>query len=333
MDEALVTLTRGPFDEAVHRGHAAVWHADTGLIAAWGNAKATILPRSSCKMVQALPLVESGAAAAAGLTSEHLALACASHNGAEIHSSRVRNWLAALGLGERDLRCGPQFPDDRVARAALIRSEGQCDQCHNNCSGKHSGFLTLNRHLKGGPEYIDVAHPVQRAVLTAFEEVTGEASAGYGIDGCSAPNHATSVTGLARAMARFAAARPGANARESAMTQLYTAMIEHPELVAGQGRACTRIMRATGGRAAVKTGAEGVFVAILPGLRIGLAVKISDGATRGAEAVVAGLLGRLDVLPTGSDVFQALTHGPIKSRAGIEAGTIRLADGLANWAP
>ena len=333
MDEALVTLTRGGFDESAHRGHVAIWHHDHGLVAGWGAPDAMILPRSSCKMVQALPLVESGAAARAGLGPEQLALACASHNGAAIHTVRVREWLKTLGLAEPDLRCGPQFPNDPEARTDLIRSGAAHDQCHNNCSGKHTGFLTLNRELGGDAEYIDTDHPVQRSVLQCFEELTGMTSPGFGIDGCSAPNHATTVAGLARAMAVFAAAESGRSARDTAMATLTEAMVANPALVAGEGRACTRLMRAMGGRAAVKTGAEGVFVAIVPERRLGLAVKISDGATRGAVAVVASLLAGMGVLDRQSEAHQALTHGPIRNRAGRDTGHIRLAASIKSWVP
>ena len=158
-------------------------------------------------------------------------------------------------------------------------------------------------------------------------------SPGFGIDGCSAPNHATTLAGLAHAMAVFAAAASGRSARDTAMVTLTEAMMRHPELVAGEGRACTRLMRAMGGRAAVKTGAEGVFVAIVPEHRIGLAVKISDGATRGAEAVVAALLTGMGVLDPQSEVHQALTHGPIRNRAGRDTGHIRLAASIESWVP
>ncbi|MEM9320054.1 MAG: asparaginase [Pseudomonadota bacterium] len=335
MDEVLVTLTRGGFDESVHRGHAVLWHAEAGLVASWGDADAVILPRSSCKMIQALPLVESGAADRAGIGPRHLALACASHNGAAIHTDLVTAWLADLGLREADLRCGPQTPTDRTARAALICSGTSPDQRFNNCSGKHAGFLTLARDLGAGREYIDPSHPVQLAVRTAFEELTELSSPGYGIDGCSAPNFATTTSGLARSMAWFAAAASGAGSgvRDGAMAQLYAAMIAHPDLVAGEGRACTRLMRALSGRGAVKTGAEGVFIAILPDLRMGLAVKCSDGATRAAEAVTAEILARLEVLPTDSDVYRDLAFGPIKSRRGLDAGAIRLSNAVQGWTP
>ena len=145
-------------------------------------------------------------------------------------------------------------------------------------------------------EYTEVDHPLQRAIRAATEEVTGETVAGYGIDGCSAPNFAMSVRGLARAMAAFAAASEDGNTRERAMARLRKAMALHPELVAGEGRACTELMRAMGGRASIKTGAEAVFVAMLPEQKLGIALKIEDGNGRASEAVIVALLAKLGVL-------------------------------------
>ena len=258
----MVEVWRGNVPESHHRGHAVVCDPQGGIVAAWGDPEAVILPRSSCKMLQALPLVESGAAD--GLSSERLALACASHQGAAMHVGRVERWLEDIGLGEADLRCGPQVPDDAEERARLRGAGLHPCQLHNNCSGKHAGFLTLNRHLGAGPEYVEIDHPVQKAVRAAFEEMTGAESPGWGIDGCSAPNFATTVHGLARAMAKMADPRGLGAAREAAVRRLVPAMLAHPLLVAGEGRACSELMPAMQGRAAVKTGAEAVFVAILP---------------------------------------------------------------------
>lgn len=324
----MVELWRGGMLESVHYGHAVVCDP-AGIVSAWGDPFATIFPRSSCKMIQALPLLESGAAEAAGLSEAQLALACASHQGAKIHTDMVTDWLAALGLGEADLRCGAHMPADRAAQKELICSDQSPCQIHNNCSGKHSGFLTLNRHLKAGPDYVDPAHPVQRAVREAFESVTGAASPGFGIDGCSAPNFATSVQGLARAMAFFAAARPEAGTlRERAAARLARAMASFPELVAGEGRACTDLMRAMGGRVAVKTGAEAVFVAILPEQRLGIALKIIDGGTRAAEAAITALLVKLGVLEQGHPVVGRLLTDPQRNWRGLVTGEMRLAEGF-----
>lgn len=314
----LVELWRGDLLESMHRGHAVVCDAAGQVVEAWGDPEAVIYPRSSSKMIQALPLLESGAGA--GLSSERLALACASHGGAPIHTQRVAAWLSELGLGDGDLRCGAHMPSDRPTAEGMIRSGERPCQVHNNCSGKHTGFLTLARHLRAGPDYVEIDHPVQRAVRAAWEEVTGEETPGWGVDGCSAPNFAGTVAGLARAMAGFAA--PGGDARGAAQRRLTEAMIAHPELVAGEGRACTELMRACEGRAALKTGAEGVYVGILPGRGLGIAVKIADGATRASEAVVAALLVRLGVLDAGHPVAGRLAAGVQRNWRGIATGRI-----------
>ncbi|MBO6777117.1 MAG: asparaginase [Marinibacterium sp.] len=319
----LVDVWRGDLLESTHWGHAVVCD-DTGqIVASWGDPDAVIYPRSSSKMIQALPLITSGAAARFGLGQEHLALACASHNGATIHTDRVTDWLTMLGLGDDDFRCGPQEPADIPARDTLIQTGESPCQMHNNCSGKHSGFLTLSQHLGAGPEYIDIDHPVQQAVRAAFEDTTGQDSPGWGIDGCSAPNFQTTVLGLARAMAWFAAASDRADRHSEAAAQLTQAMMAHPDLVAGEGRSCTALMRAMGGQAAVKTGAEAVFVAILPGKKLGVALKIIDGATRASECAIATILAGLGVLDANDPVAQAYMNAPLLNRRGIDCGKIR----------
>ncbi|MFP4328997.1 MAG: asparaginase [Paracoccaceae bacterium] len=321
-------ITRGAFIETVHLGQAVICDSSGRVVETWGDPDAVILPRSAIKMIQALPLVASGAADASGLGPEHLALACASHSGAAIHTGRVRAWLGALGLGDDDLRCGPQVPSDPEARHA-IRCEGApACQVHNNCSGKHAGMLTLTRHLRAGPEYHEADHPVQRACLEAFERVTGETSPGYGIDGCSLPNHAATLGGVARAMGWFAGAAGRQDAESRAAARLVRAMMAHPELVAGEGRACTELMRAARGRAALKTGAEGVFTAILPELGLGIALKIADGATRASECAIAALLVRLGVLEAEDPAVRRRRTVPILNRRGLQTGEIRPAAAL-----
>lgn len=305
----LVQAIRGDMVESVHRGHAVICDGTGAVVEAWGDPAAMIYPRSSCKMLQALPLLESGAGR--DLTTAQLALACASHQGQAEHTDAVAAWLSDLGLGEADLRCGAHMPYSEVARNGLIKTDESPCQLHNNCSGKHAGFLTLSQHLGGGPDYVEPDHPVQIAVRRAFEEVTGMESPGYGIDGCSAPNFATRLDGLGRAMGLFAAARAGRGARQDAMAKLAHAMGAEPLLIAGDGRACTDLMRAMDGKVAVKTGAEAVFVAIIPELDRGIALKIVDGGTRAAEATIAALLVRLGVLSAEAPVAKRLMHGPI----------------------
>lgn len=324
----MVELWRGGLLESTHRGHAVICDDTGAVVESWGDPGRVIFPRSSCKMLQALPLLESGAADAHGLSDAHIALSCASHQGAALHVNMAGRWLADLGLGEPDLRCGSHEPYDRDERDRLILAHEAPCQLHNNCSGKHSGFLTTVKHLKAGPEYVELDHPLQKAIKAATEEVTDEASAGFGIDGCSAPNFAMSVTGLARGMAAFAKARDAGSVRERAMHRLTRSMAAHPELVAGEGRACTELMRAMQGRVAIKTGAEAVFVAIIPEKKLGVALKIEDGNARASEAALVAILTRLGVLDAAHPMAQKRLPAPQINCRGTRTGELRLAAGF-----
>ncbi|PTQ74967.1 asparaginase [Celeribacter persicus] len=324
----MVEVWRGPILESRHAGFAVICNARGEVIEGWGDIDTVILPRSSVKMIQALPLVTSGAADAKGLTEHQLALSCASHQGAVIHTDRVAAWLKDLGLTQDDLICGPQEPWDIPTRNAQIKADaGKC-RIHNNCSGKHCGFLTLTQHLGAGPDYVDPDHPVQKAVLDAFETVTGETSPGFGIDGCSAPNFATSVRGLGRAMGYFAGAREDGNTMERAAFRLAKAMRTHPDLVAGEGRACTELMRAARGKATIKTGAEGVFTAILSEQGLGVALKIGDGATRASECAIAAILVKLGALDANDPLVKKRLNPDVPNFAGINTGEIKPATGF-----
>ena len=325
--QPMVELWRGGLLESQHLGHAVIW-GEGGMIRSWGDPEKIIFPRSSCKMIQALPLVESGAAEAAGLTARHLALSCASHQGSELHVEMTGRWLADLGLSERDLRCGAHEPYDHIERDRLIRSGEKPCQLHNNCSGKHCGFVTTTRHLKAGPEYNEIDHPLQKAIRQATEEITGETVAGYGIDGCSAPNFAVSLSGLARAMQAFSAATGAGDCRDRAMHRLTRAMADYPEMVAGEGRACTELMRAMDHKVAIKTGAEAVFVAIVPEKSLGIALKIADGSGRASEAAITAILTDLGVLDPKHPMAQKRLPAEQLNRRGLRTGELRLSEGF-----
>lgn len=326
--ELLTEIWRGSLLESQHSGHAVICD-DTGqIVRSWGDPGAVVYPRSSSKMLQALPLITSGAADKFGLTPEHLALSCASHNGAAIHTDRVKAWLEMLGLDDDAFRCGPHEPTDVDARDTLIRAHTSPCQYHNNCSGKHSGFLTLNKHLGGGADYVDIDHPVQQACLAAFEDATDRTSPTFGIDGCSAPNFATTLHGMARAMAWFASASDRNDRASQAAVRLTGAMMQHPDLVAGEGRSCTNLMRAMKGRVALKTGAEGFFVAIIPEKRMGIALKITDGASRAAECTIAAILVSLGILDVNHPATVKYMNAPVLNRRDTTTGHIKPATTL-----
>ena len=327
----LAEVTRGTMVESRHRGAAAVVDPTGHVVRAWGDIEALIYPRSSIKPLQALPLVESGAADAFALGDAELALACASHQGEPRHAATVAAWLAKLGLGVDDLACGPQVPSGPAAAEALFRAGEQPSRLHNNCSGKHTGFLTTAKHLgEATAGYIGAAHPVQQRLAALLGDLGGENISGSerGIDGCGIPVLGMSITALARAMARMAAPETLDEASGKAARRIFAAMTTHPEMVRGDGGFDTRFMTAGRGRFATKTGAEGVHIAIVPELKLGVALKVEDGAGRASDVAVAALLDHLGVIDDRTRAEIAPIAEPvIVNAAGRAAGVVRMAPG------
>lgn len=326
----LVELTRGDLVESVHRGAIAIADASGALKLALGDVTSPVYSRSSLKPMQAIPLVESGAADAFGLDDDCIALACASHSGEPMHTERVEMWLRRIGLDEQDLACGAHASRYEPVVEAMIRARMKPTRLYNNCSGKHTGFLTVARHwdvATQGYEHVD--HPVQQAVAAALKELTGARELSYGIDGCAAPNFATSLTEFATAAARMATPSALPAPRAAATQRIIGAMIKHPELMSGTGRACAILIRACNGKAAVKTGAEGFFGAWIPAKGLGVAIKIDDGAGRAAETVMAAVLDQLGVL--GDDPkARAILRAPIFNTRGTTVGERRASAALAS---
>jgi L-asparaginase II len=322
----LVELTRGGWVESRHRGAVAITDASGRLVWSAGEVDRPVFARSALKMLQALPLVETGAAEAFGVSPEDLALACASHGGEPFHIEAVAAWLARIGCVEGDLACGAHAPANEAAARALLLAGGKPSRLHNNCSGKHAGFLTVARHLGVDTRgYEQPDHPVQRLALAAIAEMSGldPAAMPVGVDGCTAPAAATPLRGLATAMARIADPSGLSSARAGAARRLYAAVRANPLYVAGTGRACTALIEAANGAASVKTGAEGAYVAVLGELGLGVALKIDDGAGRASETVIAAILAALGVIDRDHPAIAALVDAKVVDTTGRMVGARR----------
>jgi L-asparaginase II len=325
----LVEITRGNLVESIHRGAVAIADADGKIVFALGDVEHLTYPRSSLKPIQALPLLESGAAEAFGLDDEEVALACASHSGEPMHTDRVSAWLARIGCSVTDLACGAHPVRYEPLWETMVRAGEKPTRVHNNCSGKHTGFLTVARHwdiATGGYEHHD--HPVQRAVAAALGEMAGlPGELEWGVDGCAAPNFALPVSSFACALAKLAAPDALPAPRANAAKRIVRAMIAHPELVSGTGRACAILVRACSGRAAVKTGAEGYFAGIIPEAGLGIALKIDDGAGRASETAMAAILDALGLL--GAEAHHLL-RAPVTNTRNAIVGERRIAPAFSD---
>lgn len=328
----LVEVLRGTTVESRHRGAFVVIDARGGVVAASGEIDAPVYPRSAIKPLQALPLVESGAADAFRLTPRELALSCASHRGEAAHVSAVRAWLDGIGLGPDALECGAHVPNDGAAADALVRAGTAPSQMHNNCSGKHSGFLCTAVHQGEDPRgYIGPDHPVQRRVAAAIAEMTDTdlSAAPCGCDGCGIPTYGVPLRGLALGMARMMTGHGLGPTRAAASRRLLDAMGQEPFYVSGSGTFVTDCMRASAATVRVKTGAEGVYAAALPQRGLGVALKIEDGAKRASDMAIAALLEALGCFDDAARGALAPHLAPVlRNVAGREVGTIRATEVL-----
>jgi L-asparaginase II len=321
----LVHVWRGHAVESQHRGSWVLADAKGGVVEGVGEWARPVFVRSSVKSLQALPLLETGAAERYGFSDAEIALALASHDAEPCHTDVVAAVLERLCLSVADLKCGPQPPGDPETRARL-RAEGlRPTAIHNNCSGKHAGFLALALRL-GVPAaaYIDPESDGQKLVREAVREMTGVAEDEFttAIDGCSAPTFRLPLRGLAVAFARMSNPEELPAERRQACERMLRSVAEHPVLIAGsRDRICTAIVRATRGRLFPKVGGDAVYGIGVRGRGLGLAVKMDDGSKRGLHAVVVALIRRF-ALATEEEVAALASYEQrsIRNWAGIETG-------------
>ncbi|MCZ4089976.1 asparaginase [Sinorhizobium psoraleae] len=326
----LVEVTRGNLVESRHRGTVIVVDSDGNTVFSLGDTDAAIFPRSACKAMQALPLVESGAADAYRFGAKALALACASHSGEPEHVALAAEMLAAAGRDVDALECGAHWSFDQKTLIAQARSIEAPSTLHNNCSGKHAGFVCACCH--SGTEvrgYVGYDHPIQQEIRGVMESLTGAILArdNCGVDGCSIPTYAVPLKGLAHGFAKMATGAGLAAERSRASRRLVEACMAEPFYVAGTKRACTRLMKAAPGRIFAKTGAEGVFCAAIPEKGVGIALKCEDGTTRAAEAMIAATLARFFAdEPQIHTALMAQANHPMRNWNGMHVGDVRVTE-------
>jgi len=318
----LAEVRRSGHLESRHAGSLVVCDDQGKLVFSLGDADCATFPRSAIKALQALPLVASGAADRWALTPRELALACASHTGTPIHTETAASMLAKAGRDPACLECGIHWPSSTTAARALAATGHAPSALHNNCSGKHAGFICTA--MAGGRDpagYIQPDHPTMRDVVASVAAATGARldADNRGIDGCSIPTFVTPLRAMATGFARFGAGVGLPEGFAQAAARLRAAVAAHPDMVAGKGRFDTEVMVTLGHAAFVKGGAEGVLAGAMPKLGLGFALKVDDGAARAADACAAWLLARF----LGEHaVLSKWANQQLRNWNGIDVGTI-----------
>ena len=325
----LAEAIRGNWVENRHRGAYVIVDAGGRIIASAGDIERPVFPRSAIKSMQALPIFSRQAEGKFHHTEEELALACASHHGEDVHVATANGLLTRIGLSAADLECGAHAPTNAAAREALRASGGQPSPLHNNCSGKHSGMLSVAVAM-GVPTagYVAREHEVQKVVRAAVEAVIGEplTEDKCGTDGCSIPTFAAPLRAFAYGFARIATGKGLPEVLADAARRLFDAATTHPHLVAGTGHPDTLLMAAFKGRLMQKGGAEGVQCGAIRDKGWGYALKCDDGNMAASHAMLAGLLlkhAEPDAGPRA--LLETLAHQPIKNVRGAVVGEMRTA--------
>ena len=323
----LVEVTRGSLVESRHRGMVVAVDGAGRVVFSAGDVDQAVFPRSACKAMQALPLVESGAADAYGFGDRELAIACASHSGEDDHAALAASMLARAGRDETVLECGAHWSFDQGPLIHQARTLQKPSALHNNCSGKHAGFVCAACHSGMNPEgYVGYNHPLQAEIRGIMEGLTGSVLAhdNCGTDGCSIPTYAVPMTGLAHGFARMLTGEGLEPVRARASRRLIEACMAEPFYVAGTRRFCTELMEIAPGKIFAKTGAEGVYCAALPEEGIAIALKCEDGASRAAESMVAATLARF--FEPGSETRErllAMASHDLKNWNRMTVGSVR----------
>ena len=324
----LVDVTRGRMVESMHRGAFALVNGAGDIVASAGDIDRPVFPRSAVKVFQAIPMVEMGAAARFALEGRELALCCASHSGEPEHVALATAILDRAGLDATALECGCHWPfDATVARAMAARGE-EPTLLHNNCSGKHAGFLCTAIHRGEATEgYVGENHPVQLRIKEVIEDLTGYALTRdvCGTDGCSIPTYAAPLKSFAQGFARLVSGASIEPQRAAAGRSLMDACMAYPFEMSGTDRACKTLMEVAPGQVFAKTGAEGVFCGALPQHGLGFALKIDDGTSRASETLVAAVIA--EALKTEdaalSAKFAELAERTLTNWEGIEVGAVK----------
>ncbi|HEX7674341.1 MAG TPA: asparaginase [Bdellovibrio sp.] len=324
----VIEVLRGMAVESVHQVMAVVVNETGHPLHTWGNANYLTFPRSAIKMLQALPLVESGAAEKYSLEDKHLALACSSHRGEKAHLEALAQWVEKVKIPESCFVCGPHLPYNEASAHDFIRRGQKPTVLCNNCAGKHAGIITTCLHLGEDPRgYDQLEHPAQKRLRKVLTETMkfDHSKATHGVDGCGIPTYAVPLQAIATGMSTFINPKETA-VRKAAIDKLVRAVSQNPFYISGSDEFATSVIEKTQGRAIIKGGAEGVMAGFIPDKKIAFALKCADGAGRATQLATAQILLHFGGLS--KEEFKDLskfTMPQVKNWKGDVVGQLRIA--------
>ena len=310
----MVEVTRSNFTESTHHGVAVLINSSGEILKEWGNSNLLIYPRSALKPIQSLNLYKEGVAEAMNLSDDLIALTTASHHAENIHQKMINNWLKKINLKEKHLSCGPSWPWNIKDQFKAHTKYKVKRKIFHNCSGKHCGHLAVSKY-RNLPikNYQNKNHPIQKELIKLIEDLSKYKIKNIGVDGCTLPNPLIPLKKFALAAAQLADYKK-LGEHSAIAKRIFNSCVKFPEITGGSKSINSILTKLSKGKAFIKNGAEGVFVAIIPEKKSALAVKIIDGTRRAAEVAIAGLLSDLKII--NNDKIEKIKKRPIKNSTG-----------------
>ena len=317
----MVKVTRSNVVESIHYGTAILINSDGKILKEWGNSNMMIYPRSALKPIQSLNLYKDGVAESLNLSDKLIALTTASHHAETIHQEMVDNWLKKMNLNENHLSCGPAWPLNKECQLEAYSKYKTKRKIFHNCSGKHCGHLAVCQY-KNLPikNYQNKKHPIQKDLMQLIEDLSKYKIKNVGIDGCTLPNPLMPLKKFAFAAAQLADYKK-LNDHSAIAKRIFDSCVKFPEIAGGSRSINSILTKISNGKAFVKNGAEGVFVAIIPEQKSALVVKIIDGSRRAAEVAIAGLLSELKII--NNEKIKKIKKRPVKNSTGKIIGSMK----------
>jgi L-asparaginase II len=314
----MVEVTRGNFTESTHYGIAVLINSNGEVLREWGNSSTLIYPRSALKPIQSLNLYKDGVAENLKLSDDFIALTTASHHAENIHQKMINNWLKKINLKEKHLSCGPSWPwniKDQFKAHAKYKVKRKI---FHNCSGKHCGHLAVIKYRNLPIKNYQLKdHLIQKELIKLIEDLSKYKIKNIGVDGCTLPNPLIPLKKFALAAAQLADYKK-LDEHSAIAKRIFDSCVKFPEITGGSKSINSILTKLSKGKAFIKNGAEGVFVAIIPEKKSALAVKIIDGTRRAAEVAIAGLLSELKIINN-----EKIKKRPIKNSANQVIGFIK----------
>lgn len=299
MNNLAVKRTRGSIIESRHNAHIAVIDENHNLKYSYGEPDFYTYFRSCAKPIQALQVILSGAAERFNFDNQKIAIMCASHYGEPEHINTVLSIMKKAGLQLTDFRCGEATSINRKISLDLVRNGISDSELISDCSGKHSGMLSICKHLDYTThDYLNKNHPVQKENLELISKFCNapQDKIAIGIDGCSVPVFALTLKQMATGYLNLVNPVKFDHEIQQACERIFNAMNEHPFMISGTDGFCTALLKATKGRLIGKIGAEGVYCIGLKKEKLAIALKIEDGSLSVVPPVAMQVLKQLNLL-------------------------------------